>query len=203
MIQLSICNRKYDNELGFANDINIPEIYTNQNLQGMYFYAFYKWKHHIFRLILRYFLNGQKRYDIWLRVAPWNSALLCELSLTFHNIEWRQPHYNQWTQDVFSEDTITVSINIQSQRKHFPSSHFQLHSLSVQDYMIFADSPYCLLPPWSYSCGPSSHPEHLVYDSPEADSRENWFYIYIFKHLKKIRFCYHLDWITTATVSED
>ena len=161
MIQLSICNRKYDNELGFANYINIPEIYTNQNLQGMYFYAFYKWKHHIFRLILRYFLNGQKRYDIWLRVAPWNSALLCELSLTFHDIEWRQPHHNQWTQDVFSEDTITVSINIQSQRKHFPSSCFHLDTLSAQDnifcrlVILFFATPELLLlylsSPWTLS----------------------------------------------------
>lgn len=41
-MQLSTYNRKYNNELVFANDINIPEIYTNQNLRGMYFYAFYK-----------------------------------------------------------------------------------------------------------------------------------------------------------------
>ena len=29
-MQLSTYNRKYNNELVFANDINIPEIYTNQ-----------------------------------------------------------------------------------------------------------------------------------------------------------------------------
>ena len=149
-MQLSTYNRKYNNELVFANDINIPEIYTNQNLRGMYFYAFYKWKHHIFRLILRYFLNGQKWYDIWLKVAPWNSALLCELSLTFHNIK--------------SEDSLTIisglrMFSVRTQLLSPLTSRVRedifLQGVSIWIHFLhritfFADSSYSLLPPWSY-----------------------------------------------------
>lgn len=184
MIQLSICNRQYGNELGFANDINTAEIYTNQNLQGMYFFAFYKWKYHIFRLVLRDFLNGQKRYDIWLRVAPWNSALLCELSLTFHNIK--------------NEDSLTIinGLRMFSVRTQLLSpltsrvwENIFLQAVSMWIHFphritFLADTSSSLLPPWRYYCYTSTHPEHWVYVSPTVDSRVKWFYIYSFKHLK-------------------
>lgn len=121
------------------------DTHTNQNLQGMYFYAFYKWKHHIFRLILRYFFKWAE--TIWYMTESCSTklpALLCELSLTFHNIEWRQPHYNQWTQDVFSEDTIAIFINIRV-RENISFKLFSIWiTLSAQDN-IFADSSYSFI----------------------------------------------------------